>query len=226
MKLASFIFPTFLIAEFLFIFSPTILRRYPGPYTTPLADVLAWLVDKFMQGLGSLSFSIALFLGSSLANDAYRGLTGAAAPAPGSPSPMELEEGAATPPEAQPTAEVTPTAAPVPVSSNKTLVAGKILGVLFFSACVPFFLFLFTNGLISSSKPLMENVGALLLYLLRGWEVLFVFGLLGFVVVRVLLYLGVVPSAVAQTRTAAPEVLFEGTLPEENGSAAKQTEKA
>ncbi|KAJ6505386.1 hypothetical protein C8R45DRAFT_1091117 [Mycena sanguinolenta] len=224
MKLSSFIVPIFLISNFLFPLSPTILRRYPGPYTTPLADVLAWLVDKVAQGLVSLAFTFALVLGSSLAHDAYRWLTGAAAAAPASPSPLKLEEGAATTPVAQPVVEGTP----APASSNKSLiVAAKIVGVLFFSACVPGIFFLYTNGLISSSKSLMENVGAVLLYLLRGWEVLFVFWLFGFVVVRVLVYLGVVPPPpAAQTQTVALEVLFEGTLPEENETVKKQTENA
>ncbi|KAJ6505502.1 hypothetical protein C8R45DRAFT_972894 [Mycena sanguinolenta] len=218
---------TFNIASFLFFISPAILRRYPGPYTTSIADVLALLGDKFMQGMASFAFFTALILGAGLAFDAYRGLTGAAAPASVSPSPTQLEEGAATTTEIQPAvveanAEGTPAAAPVPASSKKTpTLAGKIGGFLLCSGFTAWDLFVATD-LVSSSKPLAENVGDVLLYLLRGWEVLFFILCLTCVAAWVhKRYLA--PAAVTQ---AAPELLFEGTLPEENETEKKQTEKA
>ncbi|KAF7367799.1 hypothetical protein MSAN_00844100 [Mycena sanguinolenta] len=221
---------TFYVSIFLFFLSPSLLRLYPGPYTTPLADVVDWLGNKVTQAIAALALLAALTLGSSLTYDTYRWLTGGAAPVPATPSPTELEEGTATTPEAQSVAveanaESTPAAAAVPVSSKKSkqpTLAGKIGGFLFSSGFVAFDLFT-TNGLISSSKPLVENVGDVLLYLLRGWEALFLIMTLACAMAWVhKRYLA--PAAV--TQAAAPEVLFEGTLPEENENAEKQTEKA
>ncbi|KAJ6472543.1 hypothetical protein C8R45DRAFT_1013294 [Mycena sanguinolenta] len=217
----------FHISLFLFFLSPSILRLYPGPYTTPLADAVGWLADRIMQGVASFAFLFALTFGAIIACKFYQWLTSAAAPAPSSPSPTELEEGTATTlaTAVEPDADGTPAAAPAPASwSHSPTLASVIIGFLLSSGYVAWDVF-FTNGLISSSKSVLENVGDVLLYLLRGWEVIFVSVLVGCVVVRVLrtAQWAVVET---ETQTAAPEVLFEGTLPEEDESTEKQTEKA
>ncbi|KAJ6505443.1 hypothetical protein C8R45DRAFT_923720 [Mycena sanguinolenta] len=180
-----------------------------------------------MQGMASFVFFTALILGCGLAFDVYWGLAGAAAPASVSPSPTQLEEGAATTTEIQPAvveanSEGTLAAAPVPASSKKApTLPGKIGGFLLCSGFTAWDFFV-TTDLVSPSKPFMENIGDVLLYLLRRWEVLFLILPLACVAAWVhKRYL--TPAAVTQ---AVPEVLFEGTLPKENETEKKQTEKA
>ncbi|KAJ7838996.1 hypothetical protein B0H14DRAFT_3458948 [Mycena olivaceomarginata] len=153
----------------------------------------------------------------------YWWLTGhsdsAAQPTPdpvSAPTTAELEDGAVPPAYNLAVLKVEGASTPLPHAQSPStstfsatapaITCGKIL-LLFISAA--FFDWQFsTTGVISLEQPLLENVAAMALYVLCGWEVVFVFG--------------VVAMAVAWRKqqrqveldTAPTEVLLKGTLPD------------
>jgi len=219
----------------LFFLAPEALRFHP--YTAPLADVVAWLGDRVVQGITAVAFFFAIYAGTSIACDAWRWISGVSTDTPTtSPhptptptvSPTELEEGTAIPavaPEAQENsaaASAPAPAAPSPATPQATL-CGKLLLLILSSA---FFAWdLLSRHIVSSEKPLLNNTADTLLYMLRGWEVVFLM-----VAVSVSVSWARIKFAARATARAAAEpveVLFEGTLPEEetNKLDAKEAEK-
>jgi hypothetical protein len=222
-----------LCAFFLFFFAPEYLKSYPQ--TAALADAFTWASERFMQGIASLAFFFAVCAAGLLVYDAYRWVTGApAAETVPAPTPAELEDGTATQLHdlAVLEAEVAGAEPPPSPSSAKsddatwhTTTAGNVMMLVLHS--VVFGYEFFMHEVVSLDKPLMENVGATLLYILRGWEVLFV----GFVLFVASAWIAKSPSAAAAVPLPPDEVLFEGTLldEEEDAPAAKEyaeTQKA
>ncbi|KAJ7233591.1 hypothetical protein B0H12DRAFT_1143286 [Mycena haematopus] len=201
----------------LFVLSPHILRAHPGPYTTPLADAVAWLGAKLTQAIACCAFSLAVVFAFGFFSDLCCWLGTPASISP-SPSPTDLEEGIASPlptPETQPEANTDAPAPPTPSPSNpEPNLAGRIIAFL---GCSAFFAwdFFLTNHVVSSSKSLFQNVGAALLYLLRGSEVVFFVGVVACAGVWVRMHcVKPVPAGVEQEGEG--EVLSEGTLPGED----------
>jgi hypothetical protein len=172
----------------LYHIAPDLLRH--SPYTAPLADAVEWLGDRIMQGYASAAFFLAVCAACSLVYDAYQWLTGRSAeatPAP-APTPAELEEGAATHAyrlavlEAE-VAGTLPPPPPPPTSTLSTSAAAQATPgrkILLLVGSTAFFAWgLSADGVVSLEKPLLENFGAVAVYLLRGWEVVFLSVLVG-----------------------------------------------
>ncbi|KAJ7046171.1 hypothetical protein C8F04DRAFT_1063538 [Mycena alexandri] len=189
------------------------------PHTDAVVEASTWVAEMVIQGLASFSLFIAVAMACSLASDAYRWLTGATAEP--TPTPAQLEDGTTATSLhdlAILEAEVAGAEPPAPDSSSSTTesdtqrtTAGDIIALIGGSA---FFAYEFAQReVVSLDKPWLENVGAGLLFILRGFEVIFGLALLlmfGAWVTRSR------SGASTATVLAAPvEVLFEGTLPEE-----------
>ncbi|KAF7343831.1 hypothetical protein MSAN_01964300 [Mycena sanguinolenta] len=163
------------------LIAPDLLRR--SLYTAPLADTVEWLRDRLMKGYTAAAFFLAVFDACSLAYDAYQWLTSRSAeptPAPApSPTPAELEEGAATrayrlalyeaeiagtlpPPPPTPTSTLYPSAVAQATPGRKILL---LLGSTAFLV-----LGLSADKVVLREKPLLENISAVAVYFLRGWE--------------------------------------------------------
>ncbi|KAJ7144186.1 hypothetical protein C8R44DRAFT_759578 [Mycena epipterygia] len=186
MGLPGNLFLTYLASPFFFLLAPGILRRYPHPYTFALANACAWAGGKVQQGQTSFTFFIAFATVCGLAVKAYRWITGASAPTTASepaptpmPAPAELEDGLAVL-----EAEVGPapsTASPSPAFGTFDAHAWTVTLLILLLLSAPAFVWLLVfvhHDIMSGEKSLLENIGALALWILHGWQVVFVLGLL------------------------------------------------
>ncbi|KAJ7621685.1 hypothetical protein DFH06DRAFT_1143428 [Mycena polygramma] len=148
-----------------FLLTPVLIEAY-YPVAAPVAAAFDWVNDTAARALGALSFVMAIGLILSLGNSARKGLvlfcTRRARPAAG---PISLEDGTA---EVEP--PLTPPA-PVVADKSKPTLLSQLLSLLSFT-------YFFTrqcmlNELVSFDRPVLENVLAVALYVLRGLEVLF-----------------------------------------------------
>ncbi|KAJ7030199.1 hypothetical protein C8F04DRAFT_1114201 [Mycena alexandri] len=209
---------TTVLVFFCIFLAPSVLKLFP--HTDAVVEASTWVAEMVIQGLASFSLFIAVAMACSLASDAYRWLTGATAE-PTTPTPAQLEDGTTATPLhdlAILEAEVAGAKPPAPDSSSSATesdtqrtTAGDIIALIGGSA---FFAYEFAQReVVSLDKSWLENVGAGLLFILRGFEVIFGLALLlmfGAWVTRSR------SGASTATAPAAPvEVLFEGTLPEE-----------
>jgi len=213
-------FFTSFAAWVLFFLAPDLLRLYPHPYTAALADGCAWAGDKAKQGLASLTFLFAVAAACQLTLNAYRWITDASAPAPAPapPTPAALEEGLTVlevevgpaPSHALPSPSSGTTTSSNAISGAHATTGGLILIVLLSTLFFVWqFFFVHRNEIISPARPVLENVGAAALWILRGWEVVFVAGMVAAAV-------GWVRKKRAAALEAEPtNVLFEGGLTEE-----------
>ncbi|KAJ7652889.1 hypothetical protein B0H17DRAFT_404279 [Mycena rosella] len=143
--------------------APAVLESSPVAAAGPAGAAFAWSGAKFMQGLTTLALIRMVFSLRSLACDAQGWFTSATEHAP---TPAELEDGTAQCPHGVEPAWTTATEDP-------------ILKVARTAATFIFVCFqLFRGDVVSGQNPLLENVGAVLLFLLRGLEVILVEGLL------------------------------------------------
>ncbi|KAF8207459.1 hypothetical protein K438DRAFT_1815008 [Mycena galopus ATCC 62051] len=191
----------FLVGAFaavFFILLPALIERY-YPAAAPVATVITWVGDKGALGFTAIMFTTALFLLSSLVCDTQasisrvfnRRTTG----------PIALEEGVAM---------SVPAAAPAPaanIAAEDTAAASansripknsqpSVISKLFSLLCATYFIssqFL-TRDIVSLQRPSLDNVGAALLHLLRGFEVLF----------AIFLVLVLVAGVKKQWRSASP----------------------
>jgi hypothetical protein len=163
------------MASFLFFLAPTILRLYPAlPYSAPLADGFEWAGDKITQGLSSLLLLICMLLACSLISAPYRWLIGAHVPTPTpapaatpTPTPAQLEEGIVAPEDASPAALTT---------SSASATCGTLFLFVVSAAFIAWdLLFRVRARVLAPAHSALENTGAVLLYFLRGWEVVFAF---------------------------------------------------
>ncbi|KAJ7474000.1 hypothetical protein FB451DRAFT_1398007 [Mycena latifolia] len=166
------------------------------------------VLERYPQ-TAALAVAIAWFTD----NDAYKWLTGAQAIALPA-TPAELEDGTATP---LPEVEV---AGARPAEQAEDDVAGRIVtavvSALFFASQ------LLMSSVISLEKPLLANVAATLLYLLRGLEVIFV----AFLVWLFVVHIKTTRAAQAAAAPASPPtVLFDDGAPTAREVAAAVEEK-
>ncbi|KAJ7671886.1 hypothetical protein B0H17DRAFT_1141421 [Mycena rosella] len=204
---------SFTIASILFI-APIFLKRYPQ--TAGIAIGLTWLGDKYIQGFAALSLVVAVLLLASLLSGAHKWLTRAKSSTP-APTPADLEDGTAAPLRELETleAEVTGTEPPkLEAKAGEATTTGKITSFLF--SAIFFTYELYQSGVVELQKPVLENVAAALMYILRGLEVVFVAFLL------LLLGCAMVRSRSAPEAVPAPTtVLFDdGAVPAEEAPAA------
>ncbi|KAJ7234052.1 hypothetical protein B0H12DRAFT_1143305 [Mycena haematopus] len=191
-----------LIITSLVLFSPHLLRSRPGPYTTPLADALAWLGDIVKQALVCFAFFLAVALAFFIALDVYRWLNGTAA----STSTSAPLAGTPTPALGHPAAHATDIDGPTPSGTIGSMLAARI--ILLFA----------TSGLIalhffapSSPISLMECMAVSSLYTLRLGGVLFLAACVDSV------------GAWVRKRYAAPEADAEGEILLESGLLEEET---
>ncbi|KAJ7767864.1 hypothetical protein DFH07DRAFT_954756 [Mycena maculata] len=172
---------TFLVLV-IFFASPFILAAFPQ--TAAFAPPLFWAGDKLLQGLivvclfGTIVFLHLLF------SDFRQWLARTPTVAPAS-TPTDLESGTAAAPDLIVLDTEVGTTKPAAVTPSSSAPEGptttrKIVSLVLNSwVVINYFL---THDIMSLKKSLMENVGATLLFVLRGLEVIFVaLLLLGFV---------------------------------------------
>jgi len=215
-KLIAYTFVTSLVIFLLpyTIFSRSVLDAYPPMVTLALAFI--WVGEKFVAGYSAFAVIVLVAFLCSLLSDAHRWLTGASETT--APTPAELEAGtASTAPEpTTPEADTpsTPSTASAKLSTRLVMVPAIGLVVLYI---------LVRCDVVSLDKPLLENIGAALLFFLHGLEVDFA--------VLVLLFFGaLITQGWRSRRTAAavatpPTVLFdEGEVVEEAPVAKEERE--
>ncbi|KAJ7233599.1 hypothetical protein B0H12DRAFT_167967 [Mycena haematopus] len=145
-----------LVFAVLFICAPTLIDRY-YPAAAPLAVALRWVADKGMAGLTAATFFLWILMFCLLVGDARKFVRRVMSARAAPPTgPISLEDGTAVPAVPATTAD----AAPTPTAA-------------------------ITTDVISLHRPLPENVGAALKYVLQGCEVLFALFLVLVVIVGV-----------------------------------------
>ncbi|KAJ7870829.1 hypothetical protein B0H14DRAFT_2725502 [Mycena olivaceomarginata] len=145
----------------LLFFAPLFIELY-YPAAAPVAAAFVWVTDNLDRAFTAGSLIIVLTTLTMLAGDARRWFARIRArrtPA----GPVALEDGVAPPPAPVPTVTSTATAtdpAPPPLLSlgSSTFFVARALA---------------THDLVALDRPALENIGAVLLYVLRGCEVLF-----------------------------------------------------
>ncbi|KAJ7115291.1 hypothetical protein C8R44DRAFT_794390 [Mycena epipterygia] len=187
------------------IFSRSVLDAYPPMVMLALAAA----------GYSALAVIVLVAFLCSLLSDAHRWLTGASETT--APTPAELEAGtASTAPEpTTPEADTTPT--PSTASAKLSINAKLSTKLVMVPAIGLVVLYLLVKcDVVSLDKPLLENIGAALLFFLLGLEVDFA--------VLVLLFFGALITqgwrsrrgAAAAATATPPTVLFdEGEVAEE-----------
>ncbi|KAJ7767874.1 hypothetical protein DFH07DRAFT_769400 [Mycena maculata] len=165
----TIIVPLILVLTFCFCapLIPRILAAYPQ--TAGFAPPIFWIEDKFLHGGAVLGLLVSISTLYSLFSDLCRWLTG---PAAGSaPTPAELENGTA-PPLDTGASDLDTANAPAKLTTMSKL------GAL----CLNIWLFahyFFKHDIVSLEQPLLVNVGATLVFILQGLEVIFVGILVG-----------------------------------------------
>ncbi|KAJ7223653.1 hypothetical protein C8J57DRAFT_1391708 [Mycena rebaudengoi] len=134
--------------------------------------------------------------------------------------PVELEDGL-TVPEAEVRA-ASPAASPSPASGISEAHAWTgtllILILFLFSASAFVWLLLFVHhGIVSRQNSVLNNLGALALWILRGWEVVFFYGLFAALVAHVQKKRRAAAAAREAERTEVP---FEGWMLDEQDTPA------
>ncbi|KAJ7144185.1 hypothetical protein C8R44DRAFT_759576 [Mycena epipterygia] len=161
----------FFIALF-FLLAPVLIEAY-YPAAAPVAAVCVWFTETFACGFTSLTLMMAITMLSMLGSD-FRGWVmrvwaRRASPATG---PIALEDGIATPAPAPTDADATAEApAAKAEATTPPTITSKLVSL---TSCSSFFARnLFTADVVALDRPVLDNIGATALYILRGFEVLF-----------------------------------------------------
>jgi hypothetical protein len=162
----------FCLVLILFFLAPALMDRYYPEAPALARATVGWFRDTLSRGFAALTFLAAIYNICSLSSDAYKWLSGlrSASPATG---PIALEDGTAEPVEPTLPSGTGSEAAPeTPAEAEaKPSLFGRIFSLL---SCSYFFIQQwFIDGIVSLKRPLLENLGSVLLYILRGFEVLF-----------------------------------------------------
>ncbi|KAJ7449462.1 hypothetical protein B0H11DRAFT_2078756, partial [Mycena galericulata] len=220
-KAVTFFFVFFTFgALFRYLLKPGVLETYPQARAFAVAFV--WIGEKFLQGAAVFCLIGAIATLATLIHDAYGWITGrAAATSTTTPTPADLENGSAPGVDdlAALEAEVAAAEPPAPVAPTRTKpsVLRRILGLV--TSSWSFTYVFLSRNVVSLDKPVLENLGATGLFILRGLEIIFVFFLLCGVVGlcvrrgrRTAVAAPVLPTTVSPTATAA-EVVFDEAAP-------------
>ncbi|KAJ7835124.1 hypothetical protein B0H14DRAFT_2797199 [Mycena olivaceomarginata] len=152
-------------ALILSFFIPVIFNRW-YPNAGPAATFLVWIVDSAANGFVVFSLLMSLNMLRILVKDGFSRLSGSGT----TPRPITLEDG---------TAEPAPTPA-VPASSTDpdamvdVFAVPSTTGKIFCVICYgyTFIQQAFLKGVMSLQRPLLDNVGSTLMFILRGAQVL------------------------------------------------------
>jgi hypothetical protein len=191
-------------------FTPLLIDLY-YPQATSVRAAFVWARNTFARGFAALTLLGAIYNICSLSSDAYKWLSGLRSTSPAT-GPIALEDGTAEPPvPAVPTDTDASTEAPAP----KPSVIGRIFSL---ASCSYYFIQQwYLDDIVSLKRPLLENLGSVLLYILRGFEVLFALFLI--LVFVMWMKKGSSDVAAAEGVPAAPapaapvQVLFDDGVP-------------
>jgi hypothetical protein len=149
-----------------FLLMPMLLMRY-YPDSAEVAMAVAawiWVIDTYTSGVTAFCLCIVIAMSGMLVCDARQWLT-----RPRGASPIALEDGTAVP--LTPTTANTETDAATPAMSVK---AALIFKPICFISCTSFVVGnIFFKDVVSLDHPVLENLAAAALYILRGFEVMF-----------------------------------------------------
>ncbi|KAJ7855490.1 hypothetical protein B0H14DRAFT_2754609 [Mycena olivaceomarginata] len=200
----------FLITLFLLL-SPLLIERY-YPQAAPVAAAFVRITDTILCGLDSLLFLTVLALGFLLINLARNSRCSAA-------GAIALEDGTADPTVTSPPTGADE-AAPVPAASESSAWSSLTSLAFFTYSCSLGFRFT-RRTMVFSHRPMLQNIGDLVVYLLRGFAVLFI----AFLLMRFGAYLKLkfTPAETAASAHTPPVVFAEGIREE---VAATKEEKA
>jgi len=192
------VYVSFFFIALFFLLAPVLIEAY-YPTAAPVAAVCVWITDTFARGFTSLTLCMALIMLCLLGSDARgwvaRVRARRASPATG---PIALEDGIATPAPASTNANATAEAlaAKAEVATPPTLTS-KLFSLI---SCSYFFARnLFTADVVALDRPVLDNLAAAALYILRGFEVLFA-------VFLVLVFVAYVKQQRAAGAAPVPEV--------------------
>ncbi|KAF8185310.1 hypothetical protein K438DRAFT_1974019 [Mycena galopus ATCC 62051] len=130
-------------------------RHYPeATWGAPVAEAFRWITDTGSRGLAATHFCAAIVALGMLAIDAYKWLTRI-----GATGPIALEDGTAV-----------PAFEGVPPPTSQLNLASKL--VLLFSSIYFVAIQIFLAKVVSLERPLAENIGSALMYILRGFQTL------------------------------------------------------
>ncbi|KAF7367789.1 hypothetical protein MSAN_00843100 [Mycena sanguinolenta] len=149
-----------------FSYLPPVLIEEYYPAAAPVAAVFVWITDTGSHALAAVMSCLALAMLGLLMKDAYKGLARALSTNP--TGPIALEDGTAVPTAtgSTPNAGVeTPQRTQLPLTATRKL----LLLFIFSSFCTQQF---FLSGVVSVNRPLLQNIGAALMFILRGFQVL------------------------------------------------------
>ncbi|KAF8146250.1 hypothetical protein K438DRAFT_2095526, partial [Mycena galopus ATCC 62051] len=149
------------------------------PNITIYTPTSSWLLDKLIHGsTSSTAFLLILFAAFLLICDVYKCLSGTSTPSPvpmaSSPRLMVGEAAGIggyhlpSPPS--------PPSSPLPLAMPSAKIFLLLTSLTFLAWQ------LFTHNVVSLDKPFLENLSGMLSYILRGWAVVALLGLLGFIV--------------------------------------------
>jgi len=175
-----------------------LIERY-YPDVASVAAAFVWVMDTASLGFTAATFCMALIMLCVFVNDAHKWLTSARTR---SASPVALEDGTAVPAPA-------PTPTPDVEEPAHLTLTSKL--IYFTTSSYFFSRQILANDVVSSERPLLENLGSALLYILRGLEVLFAVYLVLVFVAWLKKRPGAAAPEVGAAQTPAPpvEVLFE-----------------
>jgi len=186
-------FLAFLTLFTLLLLSPTIFAALPQ--TAFLAPGCLWVAEKLLNGFAVLSLIVVVVTIVVGLNQAYTWLTSrrpeAVGAVPATPTPAELEDGTAPTPTL---IDLEETAVPA-AATTPSPKSGKLATVLSLALNTYVVVnYILTNDVVSLQKPVLENVAAALMFVLRGLEVIFV----------ALLLVGVLGVCLHKRRARAP----------------------
>ncbi|KAF7367768.1 hypothetical protein MSAN_00840900 [Mycena sanguinolenta] len=147
------------------LYLPPILIEY-YPAAAPVAAIFVWITDTGSRALSAAMFCLAIAMVSLLVKDAYKGLFRAPSMSPA--GSIALDDGTVVPAGAGSTPD-----AEVEILQIRTtrlpLTLARKLFLLISSFCAQQF---FLNDIVSVERPLLQNIGAAVIYTLREFQVL------------------------------------------------------
>ncbi|KAJ6474382.1 hypothetical protein C8R45DRAFT_1011470 [Mycena sanguinolenta] len=143
---------------------PVLIEQYWATASwAPIAKtVCVWIQDNGSHALAGGMFCVSIAMLGVLVTDAYKALSHILSAS--STGPIALEDGVTVPAEAPPTTEAE---TPLPTQPSLRLITKLLL--LFGST---FICTLFLSDVISVQRSLWQNIGAALMYILRGLQIL------------------------------------------------------
>ncbi|KAJ7848087.1 hypothetical protein B0H13DRAFT_2404737 [Mycena leptocephala] len=218
-------YATFVVFLAILLFTPALIDLY-YPQATSVRAAFVWAGSRFTRGFAAFTFLCAIYNIVALFNHTYKWLSGLRSTSPAT-RPLALEDGTAQPSAPAVTAG-TDAATEAPKRSVIRSVIGRIVSL---ASCSYYFIQQwYLDDIVSLNRSLLENLGSVLLYILRGFEVLFALFLIKVFVVW--MEKGSSDVAAAEGVTAAPapaaplQILLDNGVPTKEEKEFIQVEKA